>query len=176
MLKEIIQKHAVNCGLSKRLQNKISIIIEIIEECSSGLSLAKHSQLIDIMKLKVRSPNDLNIQENIINNIKKWTNDDLSKMIKFIGTYFHLVNQAEVDEIIFINSERDKNSNYKNPKSDSIAYGVKYLHEKSIDFEKAFSIFKSIESLLKLSSLKIFKDFRLLISNFFFLSLSKKFI
>ena len=34
-------------------------------------------------------------------------------MIKFIGTYFHLVNQAELDEIIFINSERDKISNHK---------------------------------------------------------------
>ena len=42
-------------------------------------------------------------------------------MIKFIGTYFHLVNQAELDEIIFINGERDKISNYRNPKIDSIA-------------------------------------------------------
>ena len=144
MLKKVIQKHAVNCGLSKRLQNKTSIIIEIIEECSSGLSSAKHSQLIEIMKLKIRKPNDLKIQENIINNIKKWTNDDLSKMVKFIGTYFHLINQAELDEIIFINSERDKIANQKNPKVDSIAYGVKYLHSNSIDFDKALSIFKSI--------------------------------
>ena len=144
MLKEEIQKHAVNCGLSKRLQNKTSIIIEILEECSSGLSSAKHSQLIEIMKQKIRNPNDLKVQENTINDIKKWTNDDLSKMVKFIGTYFHLVNQAELDEIIFINSERDKISNHKNPKVDSIAYSVKYLHENSIDFDNAFSIFKSI--------------------------------
>ncbi len=144
MLKEVIQNHAENCGLSKRLQIKTSLIIEIIEECSSGLSSDKHSQLIDIMKSKILSPSDLKIQENIIKNIKKWTNDDLSKMIKFIGTYFHLINQAELDEIIFINSERDKISNHKNPKMDSIAYGVKYLHENSIDFKKALSIFKSI--------------------------------
>ena len=144
MLKKIIQKHAVNCGLSKRLQRKTSIIIEILEECSSGLSSAKHSQLIEVMKLKIRCPNDLKVQEDIINKIKKWTNDDLSKMVKFIGTYFHLINQAELDEIIFINSERDKISNSKNPRVDSIAYGVKYLHENSIDFVKAFSIIKSI--------------------------------
>ena len=144
MLKEEMQKYAVNCGLSKRLQNKTSIIIEILEECSSGLSSAKHSQLIEIMKLKICNPNDLKVQKNIINDIKKWANDDLSKMVKFIGTYFHLINQAELDEIIFINSERDKISNHKNPKVDSIAYSVKYLHENSIDFDKAFSILKSI--------------------------------
>ena len=68
MLKEVIQKHAVNCGLSRRLRKKTSIIIEIIEECSSGLSSSKHSQLIEVMKLKIRNPNDLKIQENIILN------------------------------------------------------------------------------------------------------------
>ncbi|MFL3005679.1 MAG: phosphoenolpyruvate carboxylase [Candidatus Neomarinimicrobiota bacterium] len=144
MLKEAIQKHAFNCGLSKRLQKKTSIIIEILEECSSGLSAAKHGQLIEIMKLKICNPDDLMVQKNITNDIRKWTNDDLSKMIKFIGTYFHLVNQAELDEIIFINAERDKISNHTKPKIDSIAYGVKYLHENSIDFDKAFSILKSI--------------------------------
>ncbi len=144
MLKEAIQKHAFNCGLSNRLQKKYSIIIEILEECSSGLSAAKHSQLIDIMKLKICNPDNLEVQKNITNNIVKWSNDDLSKMIKFIGTYFHLVNQAELDEIIFINSERDKISNHLNPKIDSIAYGVKYLHDNSINFDNAISIFKSI--------------------------------
>ena len=114
MLKEAIEKHAFNCGLSKRLQKKTSIIIEILEECSSGLSASKHGQLIEIMKLKICNPDDLMVQKNITNDMKKWTNDDLSKMIKFIGTYFHLVNQAELDEIIFINAERDKISNHTN--------------------------------------------------------------
>ena len=40
--------------------------------------------------------------------MKKWTNDELSKMIKFIGTYFHFMNQAELDEIIFINLKEIK--------------------------------------------------------------------
>ena len=66
MLKDIIQKHALNCGLSKRLQNKTAIIIELLEECSSGLKFSKHSQLIDIMNLKICNPNDLKIQQNII--------------------------------------------------------------------------------------------------------------
>ena len=104
MLKEVMQKHAVNCGLSKRMQDKTSIIIELLEKCSSGLSAVKHSQLIDIMRLKICNPNNLKVQENITYNLTKWTNDDLSKMIKFLGTYFHLVNQAELDEIIFFES------------------------------------------------------------------------
>ena len=97
----------------KQIAKKNSLIIEILEECSSGLSAAKHGQLIEVMKLKICNPDDLKVQKVITNNIKKWTNDDISKMIKFIGTYFHLVNQAELDEIIFINGERDKISNHK---------------------------------------------------------------
>ena len=144
MLKEVMQKHAVNCGLSKKMQDKTSIIIELLEKCSSGLSAVKHSQLIDIMKLKICNPNNLKVQENITYNLTKWTNDDLSKMIKFLRYLFHLVNLAELDEIIFINAERDKISNHLNPKIDSIAYGVKYLHENSINFDDALLIFKSI--------------------------------
>ena len=92
------------------------------------------------MRLKICNPNNLKVQKNITYNITKWTNDDLSKMIKFLGTYFHLVNQAELDEIIFINAERDKISNHLNPKIDSIAYGVKYLHENSIILIRLFNI------------------------------------
>ena len=73
MLKEAIQKHAFNCGLSNRLQKKYSIVIEILDECSSGLSAAKHSQLIDIMKLKICNPDNLEVQKNILDgfNLRK---------------------------------------------------------------------------------------------------------
>ena len=121
MLEEVLQKHAFNCGLSSTLQKKTSIIIEILEKCSSGLSASKHAQLIEFMKLKICNPDNIKVQKTITNNIKKWKNDDLSKMIKFIGTYFHLVNQAELDEIIFINAERDRISNHLNPNIDIIA-------------------------------------------------------
>ena len=44
MLKKQLQKYASDCGISKRLQGKSSIIIEILEECSSGLINEKHNQ------------------------------------------------------------------------------------------------------------------------------------
>ena len=59
--------------------------------------------------------------------LRKWTDDDISKMTNFIGTYFHLLNQAEIDEIISINSERDRISSYERPKVDSM-----FCHKKSI--------------------------------------------
>ena len=144
MLKTELQKYGSHCGLSKRLQAKSAIIIEVLQECSSGLNKSKHNQLIEFMKLKLIDPENLRIQNKINYALKKWSDKDISKMIKFIGTYFHLLNQAELDEIIAINAERDRISNYNNPKADSIAFAIKYLHENSIDYKRALEIIKSI--------------------------------
>ena len=65
MLKTQLQKYAFKCGLSKRLQTKSSIIIEILQECSSGLTKSKHKQLIDFMELKLLLPDDLDVQNKI---------------------------------------------------------------------------------------------------------------
>ena len=72
------------------------------------------------------------LKEQILSSLKKWSNGDLSKMVRFIGIYFHLLNQAELNEIILINESRDKVSEINSPKADGIASAVKYLKENSI--------------------------------------------
>ena len=64
--------------------------------------------------------------------------------MKFIGTYFHLLNQAEQSEIISINSSRSNLATYSTPKADSIFAGINYLKQKEIDFDKAKAIINKI--------------------------------
>jgi len=52
--------------------------------------------------------------------------------MKYIGTYFHLLNQAELNEIIYINEKRDILSDKDNPKVDSIPSAVKFMRNNSV--------------------------------------------
>ena len=76
--------------------------------------------------------------------LNDWSNHDLYQLLKFMGTYFHLLNQAELSEIIFINKNRSNNSKFNIPKTDSIFAGINHLKQKNIDFDNAKSVVSSI--------------------------------
>ena len=102
MLKKHIETFAKKSAVSRRIRLRAGIIIDLLEQISIGLSSAKHQELIDFIRLKTLHPNSIPHQEQILSSLKKWSNSDLSKMVRFIGIYFHLLNQAELNEIILI--------------------------------------------------------------------------
>ena len=144
ILKKHIETFAKKCAVSRRIRLRAGIIIDLLEQISIGLSSAKHEELIDFIKLKTLHPNSIPHQEQILSSLKKWSNGDLSKMVRFVGIYFHLLNQAELNEVILINENRDKVSEINSPKADGIASAVKYLKENSIRAEQAKEMLKSI--------------------------------
>ena len=144
MLKKHIETFAKKCAVSRRIRLKAGIIIDLLEQISIGLSSEKHEELIDFIRLKTLHPNSIPHQDQILFSLKKWSNGDLSKMVRFIGIYFHLLNQAELNEIILINESRDKVSEINSPKADGIASAVKYLKENSIRAGEAKEMLKSV--------------------------------
>ncbi len=76
--------------------------------------------------------------------LETWSNGDLYQVLKFIGTYFHLLNQAELNEITSINRNRSNTATFNIPKADSIFSGIKNLKQKNIDFDTAKSILNGI--------------------------------
>ena len=145
MLNTQIKSFASTCHLSKSMIAKSAYIITLLEDVSSGLSKDKHSQLIDFMGAMISNRKKVKtIRHEIVEKFKTWTVDELGKCMKFIGTYFHLLNQAELNEIISINNERDKASDKDNPKVDSIPAAIKYLNENLVDFKEAKDIVRSV--------------------------------
>ena len=144
ILKKHIETFAKKCAVPKRIRLKAGIIIDLLEQISIGLSSAKHEELIDFIRLKTLHPNSITHQEQILSSLKKWSNGDLSKMVRFVGIYFHLLNQAELNEVILINENRDKVSEINSPKADGIASAVKYLKENSIRAGEAKEMLKSV--------------------------------
>ena len=146
MLEKQILKFADNCSLSERMKARSSYIIKLLEIVSSGLPDGKHQQLTTFMVDIISEEIDENIlKETIGKTFKSWSLNHINKSMKFIGTYFHLLNQAELNEIIVINEERDRISDKENPKVDSIASAIKSLKKHNININKAKKIIGSIK-------------------------------
>ena len=145
MLEKQILKFASNCALSDGMKARSSYIIKLLEAVSSGLPKKKHHQLTTFMIDIMSETSDREaLKEQIGDTLKGWSLDYINKSMKFIGTYFHLLNQAELNEIIVINKERDKISNKDNPKVDSIPSAIRLLKKNNIKIEKAKKIIRSI--------------------------------
>ena len=145
MIEAEIKKFAGSCGLSNNMIARSSYIIKLLETVSSGLPEKKHNKLTTYMcKIVSKLNNNEPFRDQIIETFKNWPVEDLNRSMKYIGTYFHLLNQAELNEIIHINEKRDINSDKDNPKVDSITSAVKFMKDSSISFSKAKEIISSV--------------------------------
>ena len=146
MVKNRLKNFAENCGLSNRMRLRSILIYELLESVFPELKENKQSEFKNILKSILPSNGRKPDNKTIAKSISGWSNIDSFRIMKFIGTYFHLLNQAEQSEIISINSSRSNLATYSTPKADSIFAGINYLKQKEIDFDKAKAIIKTINN------------------------------
>ena len=145
MVEAKIRKFAKDCDLSTNMIDRSSYIVKLLETVSSGLPKEKNEKLTRYMCGMISNSNrNSSVRDQIIENFKDWSVEELSRSMKYIGTYFHLLNQAELNEIIHINEKRDILSDKDNPKVDSIPSAVKFMKNNSVSFNRAKEIISNI--------------------------------
>ena len=133
MVEAKIRAFAKDCDLSTKMIDRSSYIVKLLETVSSGLPKEKHEKLTRYMCAMISNPiKNSSLRDQIIENFKGWSIEEISRSMKYIGTYFHLLNQAELNEIIYINKKRDILSDKNNPKVDSIPSAVKFMRNNSV--------------------------------------------
>ena len=95
MLQYKISHFAKKCGVSNSIDKRATYIFGLLEKVSSGLDNNKHAYLLRSIQEKISDNDQEIIESKIISNFKKWSLSDLSKVLKYIGTYFYLLNQVE---------------------------------------------------------------------------------
>ena len=145
MVEAKIRTYAKECDLSTNMIERSSYIVKLLETVSSGLPKKKHEKLTRFMCGMISKPIKNNsLGDQIIETFKDWSIEEISRSMKYIGTYFHLLNQAELNEIIYINEKRDILSDKDNPKVDSIPSAIKFMRKNSVSFNKAKEIISNI--------------------------------
>lgn len=144
MLKNKIYQFAEHCEISSQMKLKSTFIIQLLDEIPNVLDKNKNKEFKNfIYNILSKTPNEKR-EKYITSSFETWSISDLEKALKYIGTYFHLLNQAELSEIISINKKRDNKAKLDFPKVDSIFSAIKSMIELSIDFDDAKKIFNNI--------------------------------
>ena len=107
MLKNKIYQFAEHCEISSQMKLKSTFIIQLLDEIPNVLDKNKNKEFKNfIYNILSKTPNEKR-EKYITSSFETWSISDLEKALKYIGTYFHLLNQAELSEIISINKKRD---------------------------------------------------------------------
>ena len=144
MVKDKLNTFAKRSGISAQMQSRSVLVFELLEKVFSNLENSKDIQFKNFLHSILSSENHISLNSSILSRLETWSNSDLYQVLKFIGTYFHLLNQAELSEIISINRNRSNNATFNIPKADSIYAGIKAIKKKNIDFDSAKTILKRI--------------------------------
>ena len=95
-----IRKFAKDCDLAPNMIDRSSYIVKLLETVSSGLPKEKHEKLTQYMcGIISNSIKNSSVTNQVIETFKDWSVEELNRSMKYIGTYFHLLNQAELNEI-----------------------------------------------------------------------------
>ena len=144
MLKNKIYQFAEHCEISSQMKLKSTFIIQLLDEIPIDLDKNKDKEFKNyIYNALSKAPNERG-EIYITSSFETWSISDLEKALKYIGTYFHLLNQAEISEIISINKKRDNKATLDFPKVDSIFSAIKSMIDLSINFDDAKKIFNNI--------------------------------
>ena len=89
MVEAKIRTFAKDCDLSPNMIDRSSYIVKLLETVSSGLPKEKHDKLTQYMCGMIsNSIKNSSGTNQVIETFKDWSVEELSRSMKYIGTYF----------------------------------------------------------------------------------------
>ena len=125
--------------------SRIDLILDLFDEILLSSNKKFYNNLVKSLK-KIFSDHKKN--NNQINDFDyyfcNYSDNDVKKALRFLSSFFHLLNQSEIEEINFKNNLKLKESSLSNPVKDSVNDAIKFLKEKNISYSKAKKITDNI--------------------------------
>ena len=84
ILKNKLDKFAGICGLSERMRARAVLIFEILDSVSTGLDHRKNIEFNRLLESVLEPDNHSPDLSSLLIKIRKWKNDDICKIIKYI--------------------------------------------------------------------------------------------
>ena len=130
--------------LTKSLTKRVLYICSILDEIYTENNIKEYEKLRStLFDIIIKSNFKYNYND-IQTLFKKWSINQIDFSLKFFSTFFHLLNQAELQEINSINKKRSDNANESKPLSDSIQESIKLYKESNISLEKTLDYINKI--------------------------------
>lgn len=144
-IKNIIKDFALESNLSESMISRIDIILDLFDDILLESDKDLHCKIASSLNkiFSDHSKNDVEIR-NFDIYFGKYDNEEIKQVLRFLSSYFHLLNQCEIQEINFRNNLKSRESNIKKPLKDSINDAVKFLYDNKVSYEQSQKILKKI--------------------------------
>lgn len=143
-----IELTARGTGISLPLSQQIDLLGKLLgfaikEQAGEDVFL-----LVEFLRNQCKKANltDVhNLFQKVQQKISTLKSEQIIWLIRAFTNFFHLVNQAERQEIIRINQQREKKASSQNPRIESINEAIFLLKKKRVDFKKILSVLNNID-------------------------------
>lgn len=131
-------------GITNSLSEHVNLLGGFLGQAIKQLSgdhIYNHVETLRSLCKEARAKNDSLYHTKAIDYIKSLDIQTLNKILRSFTVYFHLINEAEQNEIARINREREFNNPYR---QESIGDAISTLKSSGLDFEEVVSVLDSI--------------------------------
>jgi len=127
-----ISVEAEGTGVSRPLSEQVNLLGSLLGEAIKHRAGEDTLTLIEELRQQCKAAaqqRDPSLRDAAAERIRDLSHRQIEWLLKAFTTFFHLVNQAERQEIIRINRERARSSDADAPRSDSIDEAIATLQE-----------------------------------------------
>ncbi len=133
-----ISVEAEGTGVSRPLSEQVNLLGSLLGEAIKDRAGEEALTLVEELRQQCKEAaqqGDSSLRNAAAKRIQGLSHEQIVWLLKAFTTFFHLVNQAERQEIIRINRERARNSSADDPRADSIDEAIAILQEQGLDLE-----------------------------------------
>ncbi|HEX9974773.1 MAG TPA: phosphoenolpyruvate carboxylase, partial [bacterium] len=139
---------AENCGITRPLSFQVnllgSLLGQVIREQAGDVIFALVEELRLLCK-DANQPEKEYIYEQIADRVKSLAANEIAWLIRAFTIFFHLINQAERQEIIRINQDRERQADLEHPRKESIMEAILLLKQKEISFDQMVALLNQLD-------------------------------
>ena len=135
-------------GITSQLSTQITLLGNLLGEATSKNAPPKMLKLVEKLRLLCKQAEEkqsLAILQKVASHLEKLPLADINWLIKVYTVFFNLVNQAEIQEIIRINHEREMQATLNKPRKESIAAAIYQLKQQGYHLDDVLKLLAQID-------------------------------
>lgn len=134
---------AEGCNISKPLSYQVNLLGTLLGHAvreQAGEDIFSRVEEFRLLCKQANQSGDESLFRQVQEKIKSLTLEEIVWLVRSYTTFFHLVNQAERQEIIRINQARERSATSEQPRNESIREAVHQLKQEGISYAQILEL------------------------------------
>jgi len=143
-----LQNAAEGTGITPELSEHVNLLGSLLGQVISDQYGPDMLELVETLRKnckKASLENNDTLRKEVANQISTLELDTIVTLLKAYTDFFHLVNQAEQQEIVRINRQRAMDSTTDSPRKESIAEAIYSLKEQGMSLDEVVALLQQID-------------------------------